>query len=115
MAQKVIVIDDEYAIASLLFQHLLKKGFDVMALASGTWLTEGLIKTDGVDLIITDYHMPEIDGKSIIEYLRRQGYRGKILLSSSVDVSRIEDMKVDAVIEKPYTLEEFTKVIEGLL
>ncbi|MFN3739469.1 MAG: response regulator [Thermodesulfovibrionales bacterium] len=125
MVKKVIVIDDEYSISGLLFQHLSKRGYDVVALTNGAWITEGLIKTEGVDIIVTDYHMkihrfPKgqtrsvMNGDEIIRYLRDNNYRGKIVLSSSVDISSMKLPQVDAIIEKPFTLDEFTKVIEGL-
>jgi len=112
--KKVIVIDDEYSISGLLFQHLSKKGYDVLALTNGAWITEGLIKTDGVDIVVTDYHMKKIDGEKIIRYLRENSYNGKIVLSSSIDTSAIKVDGINAIIEKPYTLEEFTRLIEGL-
>jgi len=113
--KRVIVIDDEYSISGLLFQHLSKKGYDVMALTNGAWITEGLIKTDGVDIVVTDYHMKEINGGDVIRTLKGNGYRGRIVLSSSIDLSRMKDLEVDAVIEKPYTLDEFSKLIGALL
>ncbi len=113
MAKKVIVIDDEYNVSSLLFQHLSKRGYDVIALTNGAWITEGLINTERVDIVVTDYHMKKMDGDEIIRYLRSNNYRGKIVLTASVDTSSM-NLTVDAIIEKPYTLDEFTKVIEGL-
>lgn len=114
MAKRVIVIDDEYSISGLLFQHLSKRGYDVVAMTNGAWIKEGLIKIDQVDIIVTDFHMKRIDGDEIIRYLRDNNYRGKIVLSSSVDTSNLKDLQVDVIIEKPYTLDEFTRIIEGL-
>lgn len=112
--KKIIVIDDEYSVSGLLFQHLSKKGYEVVALTNGAWITEGRIRTDGVDIVVTDYHMKRIDGEEVIRYLRENGYKGRIILSSSVDISSVNTSKIDAIIEKPYTLQEFTSLIENL-
>lgn len=49
-----------------------------------------------------------------LRYLRDNNYRDNIVLTSSVNTSSMNLTQVDAIIEKPHTLNKFTKVIEGL-
>lgn len=57
--------------------------------------------------------MKKMKDDEIIRFLRDNNYTGKIVLASSVDTSRLKDLQVDAIIEKPYTLDEFTRIIGG--
>lgn len=53
---------NEYSISGLIF-YPLKRVYDVVALSNGKWITEGLIKTEGIDKIMTDYHYEEDEGR----------------------------------------------------
>lgn len=73
MEKTIVVIDDDLFIRSLLF-FLLKDHYSVKGFENGEaaldWLEEGNIP----DLIITDLHMPKLDGFELLLHLSSSGY-----------------------------------------
>ncbi len=67
MSGRILVVDDEPRIASLLAKSLERDGFDATPVTSPTEALE-IIKAGGVDVLLTDLRMPGIDG---LELLRR--------------------------------------------
>ena len=69
--KKILVIDDEAAIRSLLALILEREGFFVMTASDGK---EGMkiVKREPVDLVITDLIMPEKEGTETIMELKRE-------------------------------------------
>ena len=72
-----------------------------------------------VDLVLTDLHMPRMGGLSLIQIIRQRWPETKVALCTRSPtremLKRTEALKLDALVEKPFTLEEVTKVIERLL
>jgi len=69
--KKILVIDDEASIRSLLAKILEREGFFVITASDGR---EGmkLVNTGPVDLVITDLIMPEKEGVEVILELRKE-------------------------------------------
>ena len=69
---KILVIDDDTMIRTLLQNALSNKGFEVFSAASGL---DGLdlAKTKDIDVILLDWMMPEMDGMEVLEGLKRNG------------------------------------------
>jgi CheY-like chemotaxis protein len=71
---RVLVVDDEAIWRSTLARVVQSLGCEVQLAADGH---EGLIALiDGyfdLDLVILDLHMPHLDGKALLERIRRQG------------------------------------------
>ncbi len=69
---KILVIDDDAMIRTLLHNALAKKGFEVSSAASGL---DGLdiAKTKEIDVVLLDWMMPEMDGMEVLEELKRGG------------------------------------------
>jgi len=70
MPQKILVVDDEPDIVELVAFNLRAEGYDVITAANGM---EALNQARAAlpDLIVLDLMMPELDGLSVCEILRR--------------------------------------------
>lgn len=72
-----------------------------------------------VDLVLTDLHMPRMGGLRLIQIIRQRWPDINVLLCTRNHTGefcqQIEALKVDALIEKPFTLEEVINAIEGIL
>lgn len=77
MAKKILVIDDEFAIAQLIKLYLEEKGYDVEMALSGT---EGVKKAKELkpDIITLDIMMPEMNGFQVMEVLKNNPDTSKI-------------------------------------
>jgi len=63
---KVLVVDDEHASLEVLALLLTGEGFQVLTASNGEEALERLNETT-VDLVITDYKMPKMDGSELCE------------------------------------------------
>jgi len=62
----VLVVDDEYASLEVLALLLVGEGFQVLTASNGEEALQRL--TEGpVDLVVTDYKMPKMDGAELCE------------------------------------------------
>jgi CheY-like chemotaxis protein len=72
----VLVVDDEYASLEVLALLLTGEGFRVITAADGEEAWERLAEGP-IDLVITDYKMPRMDGSELcVRMLADERYRG---------------------------------------
>jgi DNA-binding NtrC family response regulator len=64
---KVLVVDDEIAMRFALQEVLEGRGYDVVVADSATQAIGAL---DGVDVVVSDYSMPDMDGMQLLEKVR---------------------------------------------
>jgi len=86
-AIRILVLDDDPVMLELLGRMLSNLGLtDVTAFASGLralkWLDEA---AHGVDLILLDLNMPEMDGVEFLRKLVERRYAGSVILASGED------------------------------
>jgi two-component system chemotaxis response regulator CheY len=61
-----------------------------------------------VDLVITDYNMPEMDGRELTEYIRTQSWQNSVpllMVTSEQNMGRlaaVEGAGVSAICDKPF-------------
>lgn len=78
------------------------------------------IKADPLafDLVLTDHHMPNMNGLQLVEELRAMNYPGKIVVFSSDLRQSIHDayvvFKVDRILPKPIFPSELRRVLAEL-
>jgi DNA-binding response OmpR family regulator len=116
---KILLVDDNPMILGMLRGALT-------ALASVTTAGDGadaLIKAveDPPDLVISDYRMPGMDGRQLVEKLRsrpKTAGAAVILLATKSDISEkltTADQPVDDFVEKPFFLREATQRIKRVI
>lgn len=81
MKQKILVIEDDSDINSLLKRILKKEGYEVETAFSGT---EGklLLSMQEFDLVLTDLMLPGMSGEELLTELRRTRHMPVIALSA---------------------------------
>jgi len=66
---KVLVIDDEQGVRSLLDTLLSRKGYDIV-LTNRSRKGPKLFRRERPDVIVLDLNMPELDGIAVLQQLR---------------------------------------------
>lgn len=105
---RVLLVDD-----SPLARKHIKRSLNNLGVVDITEAENGLEGIDLlneiiVDLIITDYNMPEMDGKEFVDYVREQSTQRTVpilMVTSETDSSRlamVEDAGVSAICDKPF-------------
>ena len=115
---KVLAIDDEPKMLSLVERALSRMDFEVASAASGE---QGLAQyaADAFDLVLLDIVMPEMDGIEVLEHLRAQDAEVPVIIMSghsSID-SAVRAMKAGAedYLTKPLDLEHLEVVLTRAL
>lgn len=82
--KKVLIVDDEQSIRTLLKFNLEKDGYEVAAAVDGL---EGLAKasTNEFDFIILDLMLPKMDGMEVCKRLRQEKIETPILMLTAKD------------------------------
>ncbi|MBZ5676515.1 MAG: response regulator [Acidobacteriia bacterium] len=115
--RKVLIVDDEPAIRSLLAEILNDSGFQTVTARDGREARE-LIRQNPVDLIITDLAMEGEEGIELIRALRKETPKVKIIAMSGtfgVDVlAAARALGADATLTKPVSQATLLRSIEGL-
>jgi two-component system chemotaxis response regulator CheY len=70
MAKKILIIDDSAAIRQSITYILSQEGYETTEAKDGQEALDMLPTLDGIDLIITDVNMPNLDGISFIRKAR---------------------------------------------
>jgi len=114
---KILVVDDEQLIRWSLVERLKQAGYETVEASDGK---EALACfSDGVDLVLLDYRLPDTDGLSLLgEFRKRDADTLVIMLTaySNVDTA-VEVMKRGAYhyATKPFNLEEIVMLVEKAL
>lgn len=115
---RVLLIEDDDETAQEVVAELEDRGFRVERAATGSAGLERA-RTEEQDVLIVDRLLPEIDGLTIIEMLRREQIRTPVLVLSalgSVD-DRVRGLRSggDDYLAKPFALTEVLARVEALL
>ncbi len=70
-ACKILVVDDSASARASICTSLAAFGFQVLAAGSGAQALEMLSRQEDVDLVITDFEMPDMDGVQLTQAIRR--------------------------------------------
>lgn len=104
MPDKIIVVDDEQEIADLIEIYLKNEGYDVVKFYLGSEACK-FIDKNRVDLAVLDLMLPDIDGFSICQKIRKK-YTYPIIMLTAKDeeIDKITGlaMGADDYITKPF-------------
>ena len=116
MIRRVLLVDDDQALRTVLAAALGDEGFTVTEASDGL---AGLrrFEADGADLIILDILMPEMDGLEVCRRVRRKSTVPIVLLSSRGDeVDRVTGLETgaDYYVTKPFSTRELIARIRAV-
>jgi two-component system response regulator ChvI len=114
--RRVLVVDDDRGLSTVLAAALGDEGFTVTVADNGL-LGLRRFEADGADLIILDVLMPEMDGLEVIRRIRRKSKVPIVLLSSRGDeVDRVTGLETgaDDYVTKPFSTRELVARIRAL-
>ncbi len=120
MGKRILLVDDDPELVELVRFNLEAAGFLVRAAADGA---EGLKLARALrpDLILLDLMMPELDGFSVCEILRRDRATASIpifiVTAVATQLSRCAGFEAgaDAYITKPFSLKSLMSRIQQIL
>ena len=117
METKILVADDERAIADIVKFNLAKEGYSVEAVYDGQECIDR-IKTSVPDLLILDIMMPKKDGFEVLKEIRTKFKFPVIMLTAKEDESdKIMGLELgaDDYIVKPFSMKELIARVKANL
>jgi len=107
---RVLVVEDDKTMASLLEQALREEGDAVIVERNGIAAVD-LARTHEFDAVVLDVMLPGLDGFGVVQRLRQQGCQTPILLltarDTDLDVIRGLNVGADDYLTKPFVLDVF--------
>lgn len=118
MSQRILVIDDDSRLQSLLSQYLSQQGFDVKAVDDGEAMLQAL-KLNHYHLLVLDLMLPGTDGLTLLRNLRAQNDLTPVILLTAKgdEIDRIIglEMGADDYLPKPFNPRELVARIHAIL
>jgi PAS domain S-box-containing protein len=117
--ETILVVDDEVTVRKVLRAVLVKLNFKVLTASDGaTALFQVSEHRSELRAVITDLHMPHMDGLSFVRVLKgRLPQAGIIVASGRVDEPEADAFKklgVHALLEKPFTQEKLVEALKAI-
>jgi DNA-binding NtrC family response regulator len=118
MKKKILIVDDESDLRSLLAHELANIGYDIQEASDGAEAIE-LLKQHRFDLALLDILMPGVNGIQVLKYIHDHIPTTKaIMLTGYADLKHAMEAKeygAKDFIGKPYKIDDITITIERLL
>jgi two-component system response regulator PrrA len=118
MDPKVLIVDDDEAILKSLKRGLELQNFNVST-ANGGRNALNIIASNPPDIIVLDINMPDIDGITVTQRLRKQNIQIPICILSARDetTDRVIGLEsgADDYLVKPFALQELIARLRALI
>ena len=117
MAQRILVVDDEQSIRTIVEYALRDAGFDVLTAGRGDDALT-LIEREPVDLVVLDVMLPGIDGLEVCQRIRAEHTVPIIMLSArgeELDKVLGLELGADDYVTKPFSPRELVSRVKANL
>lgn len=118
---RVLLVDDSGNARRFMRRVLENMGLrDIVEASDGS---EAVMLLDQTlfDLVVTDYNMPEMDGRALVEYVRGQSWQASVpilMVTSESDMGRlaaVEQAGVSGICDKPFEPSTIRGLLRGAL
>jgi signal transduction histidine kinase/CheY-like chemotaxis protein len=116
----VLVVDDNATNRRVLADYLTRWGMRPILAESGSAALQLLeSEVEPIPLVLTDVHMPEMDGFELIRHLKRHAQISTVIMLTSGsypgDVARSRELGVEAYLQKPVRHSELLETVRRIL
>jgi DNA-binding response OmpR family regulator len=114
---RILLVDDEQSILTLLSYPLRQDGHEVVRASSGAEALERFGETD-FDLVVLDVMMPSVDGLEVCRRMRASSTVPIIMLTAKTEeIDKVLGLELgaDDYITKPFSIREFRSRVKAAL
>jgi len=116
VSKRILVVDDEARIREVLDYALRKEGYEVVAVTDGRDAID-TVEKGGIDLVILDVMLPEVDGLSACRNIRATSRVPILFLSARSDeIDRVLGLELggDDYLTKPFSVRELVARVKAM-
>ncbi len=117
----VLIIDDSSTMRKIISRSLRQAGLPVDTIVEAGDGIEGLnaLGSGGIDLILSDINMPNMDGLEFVKQARAQGCKAPIMMITTEGgediIGEALNSGANGSIRKPFTPDQLQEKLGGLL
>jgi DNA-binding response OmpR family regulator len=114
---RILLVDDEQAVQTLLTYPLRKEGYDVVAATDGQQALDRFAE-QRFDLVVLDIMLPKLDGIEVCRRMRTRSQVPIIMLTAKGDeIDKVVGLEIgaDDYITKPFSVREFRSRVKAAL
>ena len=115
---KLLIVDDEDGLRSIMKDELTNRGYDVTDAEGGQAALDKL-KSESFDVIILDVRMPDIDGLDVLRQLRQTNTTSRVIMLTGVDELKIAKdslaLGADDFMTKPFQFQNLIACIDRVM
>jgi DNA-binding response OmpR family regulator len=114
---RILLVDDEHSVQTLLAYPLLKDGYEVISAHDGREALDRFAQ-QRFDLVVLDIMLPKLDGIEVCRRLRSRSQVPIIMLTAKDDeIDKVVglEMGADDYITKPFSVREFRSRVRAAL
>jgi two-component system chemotaxis response regulator CheY len=121
MKKTILVVDDFASIRNFVCETLQRKGYETVGAANGNEAYQLLTDRPGINLVLTDYNMPDCTGFELLKKIKTNPTVNTVPVIFLTTESSPEKMRsakeagLSAWVKKPYRSETFFAQIENAL
>ncbi len=118
--KKLVVVEDSESIREAVVFALQESGYQVVAASNGQEAT-ALFNGDKIDLLLTDFHMPEMNGLELIKWVRqKEEYKHMPVLVLTTENQRdvilqAKEAGATGWLYKPFVVEKLVQTIRRVV
>lgn len=117
--QRILVVDDDKTVRTLEDIRLSRLGHDVVTTSNSQEALAVVRESPkGFDVILVDYHMPDMNGPELVHALREEGSDASVVLmtglSAQISASKARVMGIDHILRKPVESHELRDLLSQL-
>ena len=116
---RVLLVEDDEKLADVLMRALEGNGFETIVARTGSSALEVMRHGPEVAAVVVDIMIPPPDGIEVCRYLRRDGWRGPVVIISALDGPetrrRLRNSGADVFLAKPFGLTALLHAVTSLV
>jgi len=118
MASKILVVDDQEGIRTLLYEVLSNAGYQVHTATTGREALDAFNQRE-FQLLIIDYKLPGLDGLGVLDMLEQQGRKVPVIMISGLTEEITTEKRtysyIQHILSKPFDVHHMLSLAQAIL
>jgi len=115
MARRLLYVDDEDDLRTLVTMHLSLEGYEVETAPDGNTAI-ALLKSKPFDIVLLDVYMPRMNGLQVLQYIKKHNMDTRLIMLTGSNNPYIAKecarLGAQAYLSKPYNFHELIESID---